>query len=140
MGSIQDFEYHVWQQAHDLSEAVMRLSQQPLVRGRRFFADQICDAAVSALAGVSFAPHSREADFTVRAEFIVGLAQARESLTQLKELLEGGAERAYVSAEDAEPLVRRAEEVSAMVLALSMQLRRSTSLHPERRGAWPQPG
>lgn len=125
----------VWQLAHELSEQVLELTAKSALRCRGFFADQMSDAAVSALASIAATGGAIPVSGISTIEYIGELRAARNSLTVLAKQLGRAVDRGYVAESDAAGIAEKVDELQGLVLMLTLAIRRNTGLNGVRRTA-----
>lgn len=109
--------------AHELSASTLELERSPLVAARPYFAHQIGDAAASLLAEVADVQLLARQGYFSKLEALAVLGTARTSATELKSLLRAATLRGYLTGDQTAPLMTRADEVVACVLAMKGTLR-----------------
>lgn len=118
--------YLAFKQAHEISECCLDLSSELSSRARPFDAGQIADSGVSALARIAAASVAGcPADSSSRNEVTMAIRGARGDLQRLKESLRRVVTRGDADPEKVASLVMRVDELTVVLMALSIELRRS---------------
>lgn len=116
--------FAAWESAHSLVESVEKLEHCPGMVGKRFQYDKIADAAISVLAHVASSGGNEPREMIARLNYVSALGRARESLNVAKAQIESVAKRGLISEEQAMTLIEKCDELSAVLLLLSMEMRR----------------
>lgn len=113
--------------ASGLAQGAIELERHPTIRQRRAFATRLGNTAASFLAQVYAADAaSRGADLRSNRDAAIGFAGARKSLGELQHLLRLIDEAACEDGPTAAALLTLANEVLALLLAASIELRRGS--------------
>lgn len=113
----------VWQRAQDLAEAVLELAEGPGFRAYGYFRHQMCDAAMSVPANIAEG-NGRSTPL----DYAAFLDRARGSLFELDTWLDMASRRGFARPETILQLRRETAELSAMVRALALAIRRQRHL------------
>ncbi|MGE0598679.1 MAG: hypothetical protein AB7J35_02495 [Dehalococcoidia bacterium] len=109
--------------AHEVSEAGLDLGQAPGLRDRPFYTIQIADNGLSALAQVAAASSTfPTGDYRKRMEAATALRGARQDLLKLRDSLKRAATKGHLG-EDGTALIRKIDELTVVLMALTMEVR-----------------
>lgn len=111
--------------AHELSQGVHELERLPSLRRRRLIFNELSDAALTAL--IALAAPWNPSDHRDTQRYIRELGHARKVLTTLRTRLNRAVALGWIDEQRAEPLVRSAEELSALLLVLASGIRSKRS-------------
>ncbi|MBI2767654.1 MAG: hypothetical protein HYX53_17285 [Chloroflexi bacterium] len=117
--------------AHELSEAALALESAPGLAQRRWFSTQMSDAAITVLTQVAAAQHELGEGSIGRLRASSLVRSARSTLNSLSVLMKQAESRGYVTASLLEAPLIKVDELAALLLALSMEMRATS-----RTAAW----
>lgn len=112
---------------HELTEKLFELTATRELRSKRFFVDQLEDAAVSALAELATARMEIHGDYFAKREVLAAVRRARGQLTECDRLLR------FFAATQARPqdrivdLLDATKECSALLMATTVAVRGYTN-------------
>lgn len=109
---------------HEVSDACLAMEREPGLRAHRTHATLIADGGVSALAHIAAASAGvTDPSLSARLHVTTSLRGAREELRVLKQRLNSARGLRYISDETAGSVVGKIDELSVVVMALTVEVR-----------------
>jgi 23S rRNA-intervening sequence protein len=122
--------------AEALSEGAIGLEDEPGIRSRDSFRRQLGNAAIAVIAQVAQAQCFGDMSYPERVEAMSALRGARASTGELKDLVSTAVARHYVDPQTAAPVLEKADETVALLLAATVAARAGGSLPLVRRSSY----